>query len=138
MTKTNTNLYQVFPLLDGYCSSSLRKNKKSHVGFTHKYYQEPLGITLDSFHPLISLFLNFVKTRNIFKKLFFHRNLPLQNMDDFRSFIHGLGFKFFEHGVTGYRTPLGSHVYTASDDPPEVTMEPHNECSYSPLVPRKV
>ena len=110
----------------------------SHVRFTRKYYQEPLGVTLDSFYPLISLFLTFVKRRIFSKKYFFRRNLPLQNMDDFRSFIHGLGFKFFELGVTGYRTPLGSHVYTASDDSPEVTMEPHNECSYSPLVPRKV
>lgn len=59
-------------------------------------------------------------------------------MEDFKSFVSNLGYKFFEHGVTGYRTPLGDHVYTASDDPPEVTMEPHNECSYSPFYPQKV
>lgn len=41
------------------------------VRFTHKYYQEPLGITLDSFHPLISLFLNFVKQRIFSKNYFF-------------------------------------------------------------------
>lgn len=59
-------------------------------------------------------------------------------MEDFKSFLSNLGYRFFEHGVTGYRTPLGDHVYTASDDPPEVTMEPHNECSYSPFFPKKV
>jgi len=59
-------------------------------------------------------------------------------MDDFRSFIQGLDYKFFEHGVTGYRTQLGANVYTASDDPPEVTMEPHNEVSYSAVFPKKV
>ena len=59
-------------------------------------------------------------------------------MEDFKYFIQGLDYKFFEHGVTGYRTPLGEHVYTASDDPPEVTMEPHNEVSYSPVFPKKV
>lgn len=66
------------------------------------------------------------------------RNLPLSSMGDFQNFLQNLNFKFFEHGVTGYRTPLGGHVYTASDDPPEVTMEPHNECSYSPLFPKKI
>lgn len=66
------------------------------------------------------------------------RNLPLFNMEDFKSFLSNLGYRFFEHGVTGYRTPLGDHVYTASDDPPEVTMEPHNECSYSPFFPKKI
>ena len=68
----------------------------------------------------------------------FSRNLPLCSMEDFQDFLQNLDFKFFEHGVTGYRTPLGGHVYTASDDPPEVTMEPHNECSYSPFFPKKV
>lgn len=66
------------------------------------------------------------------------RNLPLRSMEDFQDFLQNLDFKFFEHGVTGYRTPLGGHVYTASDDPPEVTMEPHNECSYSPFFPKKL
>ena len=83
-------------------------------------------------------------SRNTFKMYYmyftalFYRNLPLQNMADFQLFIQGLDYKFFEHGVTGYRTPLGSHVYTASDDPCQVTMEPHNEVSYSPVFPKKV
>lgn len=66
------------------------------------------------------------------------RNLPLVSTKDFSQFITSLGYKFFGEGVTGYRTAVEENVHTASDDPREFNMEPHNEASYNPRFPTKV
>ena len=39
---------------------------------------------------------------------------------------------------SGYREKVVEKVYTASDEPPEFSIEPHNEMSYLSIFPTRV
>ncbi|CAH1255168.1 Hypp1471 [Branchiostoma lanceolatum] len=66
------------------------------------------------------------------------RGLPLQTAEDFSSVVNNLGLKLmgYEAG-DGVRREIAKGVNTASDDPPEFCIEPHNEFAYTPLFPEK-
>ncbi len=67
------------------------------------------------------------------------RGLPLASADDFNHFIGGLGIPTmgYESG-TALRDAVTSQVMTASYEPPEVSMEPHNEMAYTSIYPSKI
>lgn len=69
------------------------------------------------------------------------RNLPLKTAADFSSLTQGLGYKGMTYqGGAVEREELDSKsgTYTASDEPPQAVIEPHNEMAYSPVYPSKV
>ncbi len=67
------------------------------------------------------------------------RGLPLASADDFTHFIEGLGAETLGYaGGIALRDAVTSKVMTASYEPPEVSMEPHNEMAYTRVYPSKV
>ncbi|XP_077977805.1 dapdiamide synthesis protein DdaC-like [Glandiceps talaboti] len=59
------------------------------------------------------------------------RNLPLPNGATFSKFISGLGYTMMGYeGGSGVRHKVEKDVLTASNDPPEYSIEPHNEMAY--------
>lgn len=69
------------------------------------------------------------------------RNLPLKTGADFSSLTQRLGYKGMTYqGGAVEREELDrtSGTYTASDEPPQVVIEHHNEMAYSPVYPAKV
>ena len=66
-----------------------------------------------------------------------YRGFPLEGYKDFASFYHGLArFEAMEYiGGAAPRTSVGDGVYTASDEPPELSIEPHNEMAYMHIWP---
>ena len=67
------------------------------------------------------------------------KNLPITETEDFHDFIQGCAYTpmTYESG-SAYRAPLDDLVYSASDEPPEFSIEPHNEMSYLSTFPQKV
>ena len=75
------------------------------------------------------------------KEVILLRDLPLSSAADFAAFSVALGYKKMNYiGGSGNRskTDATAGTYTASDDPPEFSIEPHNELSYAPKFPHKV
>ncbi len=67
------------------------------------------------------------------------RGLPLASADDFTHFVEGLGAETLGYaGGIALRDAVTSNVMTASYEPPEVSMEPHNEMAYTRIYPSKV
>ncbi len=67
------------------------------------------------------------------------RGLPLASADDFSHFIDGLGSQILGYaGGIALRDAVNTNVMTASYEPPEVSMEPHNEMAYTSIYPSKV
>ncbi|KAJ7374073.1 hypothetical protein OS493_009404 [Desmophyllum pertusum] len=68
------------------------------------------------------------------------RDLPAKTTEDFITIAKTSQMNRSYIGGTGYRTLLDeeSGVATGTDDPPELTAEPHNEMSYIPNFPAKV
>ena len=68
------------------------------------------------------------------------RNLPLKTTNDFASQWQGLGFQAmrYEAGAVERKRVDDSETYTATDEPPEVVIEFHNEMAYSPVYAAKV
>ncbi|XP_078575909.1 dapdiamide synthesis protein DdaC-like [Branchiostoma floridae x Branchiostoma japonicum] len=67
------------------------------------------------------------------------RGLPLATAEDFSRALVNLGLKLTNYeGGSGVRQRLAEAVDTASDDPPEFCIEPHNEMAYTPHFPEKV
>ena len=66
-----------------------------------------------------------------------YRGFPLKGYKDFSSFFHGLGkFQSMEYiGGAAPRKQVSDDVYTASDEPPEICIEPHNEMAYMHIWP---
>lgn len=63
----------------------------------------------------------------------------IENAEDFGSFVSGVGYKsYFYDAGTAARSTVGDYVYTASDEPPEISIESHNEMSYLEKQPTKV
>ena len=67
------------------------------------------------------------------------KDLPITKAKDFHDFMEGCGYKAmtYESG-SGFREAVDNLVYTASDEPPEFTIEPHNEMAYLSRFPQKV
>ena len=68
------------------------------------------------------------------------RGLPAETAEDFSVITKASKMKCAHFGGTGYRTLIDKEagVATASDDPDEYTIEPHNEHSYMAIFPSKV
>lgn len=67
------------------------------------------------------------------------RNLPIQTAKDFQEVMKHLNRKPMDYiNGNGFREKLLDRVYTASDEPPEFSIEPHNEMSYLHDFPTKV
>ena len=67
------------------------------------------------------------------------RSLPITNAEDFYAFGKALGYQPMAYlGGTGFRQTVVGEVYSASDEPKEYTIEPHNEMSYLTTFPKKV
>ena len=67
------------------------------------------------------------------------KGLPLRGEEDLSRMIGALGFNLMKYvGGTGTRHRVDDILNTASRDPPEFSIEPHNEMSHSPVFPKKV
>ncbi len=67
------------------------------------------------------------------------RGLPLSSAEDFSCFVSGLDYENMDYaGGTALRDNVASQVMTASTEPPEVSMEPHNEMAYATYYPSKI
>lgn len=67
------------------------------------------------------------------------RGLPLVTADDFTHFVEGLDCETLGYaGGIALRDAVTPKVMTASYEPPEVSMEPHNEMAYTNVYPSKV
>ena len=67
------------------------------------------------------------------------KNLPIKEAKEFDALVEGFEYApmNYESG-TGYRDKVVGQVYTASDEPPEFTIDPHNEMSYLNTFPQRV
>ena len=69
------------------------------------------------------------------------RNLPAATAEDFSTIVKASKGKGMSYdGGAGFRVQVDKNAktYTASNDPPEVTIEAHNEMSYNNVYPSKV
>ena len=67
------------------------------------------------------------------------KNLPYKNADDISAICKGFSYDQmnYEFG-SGFREELAERVYSASDEPDNFCIDPHNEMSYLPNSPSKV
>ena len=65
--------------------------------------------------------------------------LSVPTIEDFNKLISSIGYRshFYDAG-TAARSTVGDVLYTASDEPPEISIESHNEMSYLKNQPNKV
>ena len=68
------------------------------------------------------------------------RGLPAKTAEDFSIIAQAIQNQFCYDGGTGYRTTIDKKrmVTTASEEPYEYTIEPHNEMSYTRISPSRV
>ncbi|XP_064629153.1 uncharacterized protein LOC135488461 [Lineus longissimus] len=67
------------------------------------------------------------------------KGLPIQSVEDFSCFYTGLGYELMTYvGGSGFRHSVAPNVFTGSVDPPEYTVEPHNEMAYLPYWPHLI
>ena len=67
------------------------------------------------------------------------RGLPISTADELARLISGLGYPTMGYeGGTGVRHKVAANVMTASNDPPEFSIEPHSEMSYARVYPSKL
>ena len=69
------------------------------------------------------------------------RNLPAQSSQDFSVIAQGIPWKRLTYeGGASFRTKIDDNVgtYTANNDPDEISIDPHNEMSYTQVYPSKV
>lgn len=67
------------------------------------------------------------------------RGLPLATPDDFATFCNALGWTSNKLGGGGtVRTVLAGTVRTASDEPPEHTIEPHMDMAHNGAYPARI
>ncbi|XP_078575908.1 dapdiamide synthesis protein DdaC-like isoform X3 [Branchiostoma floridae x Branchiostoma japonicum] len=67
------------------------------------------------------------------------RGLPLQTAEDFSRVVNNLRLTLMRYeGGIAIRTEVAKAVYTASDEPPEFCIEPHNEMAYTTHPPEKI
>ena len=67
------------------------------------------------------------------------KNLPYKTVEDVSEICSGFTFEqmTYESG-SGYRDKLAKNVYSASEEPVNFTIEPHNEMAYLKNYPTKV
>jgi len=67
------------------------------------------------------------------------RGLPVRTPEDFGAFCAALGWMPSKLGGGGTaRTVLAGNIRTASDEPPEHTIEPHMDMAHNPTYPSKI
>ena len=69
------------------------------------------------------------------------RDLPAETAQDFSTIAKEIPWKGITYeGGTAFRQQIDKSVgtYTANDDPDDVTIDPHNEMSYTEVYPSKV
>ncbi len=67
------------------------------------------------------------------------RQLPLSSVEDFQKFVRIMDFPRMEYDCgSGHRASLADQIYSASDEPPQFSIELHNELAYMPNYNRKV
>lgn len=67
------------------------------------------------------------------------RGLPVSTPEDFATFCESLGWESSTLGGGGtVRTTLTKNVRTASDEPPEHTIEPHLDMAHNPEFPHRI
>ncbi|XP_035686982.1 dapdiamide synthesis protein DdaC-like [Branchiostoma floridae] len=67
------------------------------------------------------------------------RGLPLSTPEDFSRFMSNLGLKLISYqGGSSVRHNLAASVDTASNEPPNFCIEPHNEMAYTDHFPEKI
>lgn len=69
-----------------------------------------------------------------------YRGFPIKNWTDFSAFFSELGsFRSMPYiGGAAPRKQVGDKVYTASDEPPEICIELHNEMAYMHIWPKLI
>lgn len=62
---------------------------------------------------------------------FLFKGIPMENPSHFNKLIEGMKLNtiIYDSGNASRHSEVG-HVYTASDEPKEISIEPHNELSY--------
>jgi len=67
------------------------------------------------------------------------RGMPLSNGEDFSKFVGALGWEAVKLGGGGtQRSDVAKGVRTASDEPPEQTIEPHMDMAHSKVHPKRI
>ena len=70
---------------------------------------------------------------------FLLKGLPTKDVDNIQDFIAGMDYKSFYYDAgNAARSSVGEYLYTASDEPKDVSIEPHNEMAYLETFPSKV
>ena len=70
---------------------------------------------------------------------FLLQGLPFNGVNEFQEFIAGMDYDplIYDAG-TSARSAVADRLYTSSDEPPEISIESHNEMSYLETFPSKV
>ena len=67
------------------------------------------------------------------------KSLPINTSEDFNEFGKTLGYPMMTYRYgTGFRQTVIGDTYSASDEPKEYCIEPHNEMAYLNIFPSKV
>ncbi|XP_066913813.1 dapdiamide synthesis protein DdaC-like [Clytia hemisphaerica] len=70
---------------------------------------------------------------------FLLKGLPTNGVDEIQDFISGMEYKSFYYDAgNAARSSVGEYLYTASDEPKDVSIEPHNEMAYLETFPSKI
>ncbi|KAJ7388214.1 hypothetical protein OS493_039193 [Desmophyllum pertusum] len=106
----------------------------------------PLGVRVRnsnqfSLAELTAKCMEFVEENLSHNPAILFRGLPARSAEDFSIIAQGIPWKglSYEGGVGGNRRQVDKVIgtYTASDEPPEFTIEPHNEMAYNAVYPAK-
>ena len=131
------------------------KDRPFTVGSTGEGFPEFLGEPRESFphgvhvnNPhqsslaeLAAKCMEYVEENHAHHPAILFRNLPAETAQDFSTIARAIPWKGMTYeGGASYRKQIDESVgtYTANDDPDEVTINPHNELSYTEVYPSKV
>ncbi|KAJ7326144.1 hypothetical protein OS493_027996 [Desmophyllum pertusum] len=106
----------------------------------------PLGVRVRnsnqfSLAELTAKCMEFVEENLSHNPAILFRGLPARSAEDFSIIAQGIPWKALTYeGGGGNRRQVDKVIgtYTASDEPPEFTIEPHNEMAYNAVYPAKV
>ena len=131
------------------------KDRPFIVGSTGEGFPEFLGAPTESFphgvqvnNPhksslaeLTAKCMEYVDENHAQHPAILFRNLPAQTAQDFSTIAKAIPWKPLTYeGGASYRQQIDKSVgtYTANDDPDEISIDPHNEMSYTNVYPSKV
>ena len=131
------------------------KDRPFTVGSTGEGFPEFLGAPTESFphgvqvnNPhqsslaeLTAQCMEYVKENHAQHPAILFRNLPAQTAQDFSTIAKAIPWKpLTNEGGAAYRQQIDKSVgtYTANDDPGDITIDPHNEMSFTKVYPSKV